>query len=329
MAKAELEGGRSRTGNRIDIGSRLYALIDLRKVRPVKQTVGVNRASSQITSWVFELLLVPSIREAVRRSAVGFLAVSGDAPFAGNEFPDKEGVALRAKERVTAAFLRLLSETCPAEVSWSEDGYRISLLTSNDRANAQEWAETTTLSAAETLLGQTRLEKPKSEPPSTAPDESSSVRADRIAALLEVIPKSLSVDQIVDSLKELEHEYRLAVAKRLQPLLNQELQVQPKDSYAEKQSIASWVNRRLKEIGLAIKCPKTGRPANLFADIKQAGSEISRFRLEIRDEKGHKVRTYNSRSLPELELVEDEPRREPLVKWSEIARRPQSDRSIE
>lgn len=130
-------------------------------------------------------------------------------------------------------------------------------------------------------------------------------------------------------LHELSHEFRSEVARQLQPTLNSELQKMPQDSYAEKQALASWVNGQLRELGLAVKCPKTGRPANLVADIKEAGSDVSRFRFEIRDENGKKARTLASRELPELELMEDEPRQEPLLKWTERLRQARGKRKRE
>jgi len=130
-------------------------------------------------------------------------------------------------------------------------------------------------------------------------------------------------------LQELSHEFRTEVARQLGPAMNAHLKKMPQDSYAEKQALASWVNGQLRALGLAIKCPKTGRPANLVADIKQAGSDVSRFRLEIRDERGKKTRTFASRELPELELMEDEPRQEPLLKWSERVRQSRRNRKRE
>jgi hypothetical protein len=121
------------------------------------------------------------------------------------------------------------------------------------------------------------------------------------------------------------HAFRGQVAVALQSRLNKHLHALPSESYAEKQAIASWVNGQLRDLGLAIKCPKTGRPGNLVADLKEAGGDISRFRLEIREESGKRIRTISSRTLPELELIEDEPRQEPLLKWSQQVKREKAD----
>ena len=114
------------------------------------------------------------------------------------------------------------------------------------------------------------------------------------------------------------------VAARLGPVLSRELAAMPHESYKEKQAAASWINGELRQLGLAIRCPKTHRPAILVADVQGGGHDTSRFRLEIRDEEGHKKRTFTSQKPPELELMEDAPRQEPIAKWSERARRKSS-----
>jgi HEAT repeat protein len=103
-------------------------------------------------------------------------------------------------------------------------------------------------------------------------------------------------------------------AQRLTPLLNTHLRRAPQDTYIEKQAIASWVNAELRALGLAIRCPKTGRPAILIADIRSGGAETSRFRLEVVNENGRRERTFTTaHNLPELELIEDSPRLEGLA----------------
>jgi hypothetical protein len=115
-----------------------------------------------------------------------------------------------------------------------------------------------------------------------------------------------------EAIKEKSRRFAHEKASRLQHDLNLEARSMPHETYADKQALAAWVNEHLHGIGLALKCPKTGRPALLVADVKDKKGDISRFRFEITDERGRKKRTYTSRTLPELELIEAEPRREPL-----------------
>lgn len=120
---------------------------------------------------------------------------------------------------------------------------------------------------------------------------------------------------------EVGHAFRKTVASLLQGPLNDHLQTLPQETPHEKQAIAVWVNAQMRALGLAIRCPKTGRPSVLISDIKESGSEIGRFRFENRDEQGAKVRSWTSTTLPELELMEDLPRREPLLDWSQRTRK--------
>jgi hypothetical protein len=105
---------------------------------------------------------------------------------------------------------------------------------------------------------------------------------------------------------------RREMAERLSGPLSAKVHRMPQETYEQKKSIASWVNSTLREVGLAIRCPKTGRPAILIADIRNSPEDSSRFRLEITDEDGRKVRTWTGSNLTdlELELREDEPRKE-------------------
>jgi hypothetical protein len=116
------------------------------------------------------------------------------------------------------------------------------------------------------------------------------------------------------ALVELSHDFRQEVADVLQPRLNRQLQTMAQDTYEEKRLLASWVNNELHQIGLAIKCPKTGKPATLVADIRGGRTDSSRFRLDVRNDDGRHIRTVTVNQLPELELIEDEPRREGLAR---------------
>jgi hypothetical protein len=115
-----------------------------------------------------------------------------------------------------------------------------------------------------------------------------------------------------EAIKEKSRRFAQEKASRIQYDLNLEVQSMPQETYTDKQALAAWINEHLHGIGLALKCPKTGRPAIIVADVKDKKSDISRFRFEITDERGRKRRTFTSRTLPQLELIEAEPRREPL-----------------
>jgi hypothetical protein len=327
MAKAPLESKDAHAKRSVTTGSQICAVLDLRKRQTIHLPFAANRASAQIAGWGVRFLLTPSGGSAARASQAKFLAATGDAPFGGYEFPDD--IALRAEEQFAGAMFRLLRGPLPAEEAWSDDRYTIKLLVTDDCDTARHWIESHFSTQEQQQVEHSGLDPREPEPLHEPIADSTQSRLGRLDALLESIPTGLSVDQLVEEFKQLERDYRLALAKMLQPLLNKELSARPQETYSEKQALATWVNRRLKEIGLAIKCPKTGKPAIVLADVKHGGSDVSRFRIEIRDDAGKKVRTFTSRALPELNLMEDEPRREPLVKWSEKVRRSKTDRSIE
>ena len=117
---------------------------------------------------------------------------------------------------------------------------------------------------------------------------------------------------------EMDRCLRSEVAAALQSRLNAHLLSFPHETYAEKQEIASWVNEELRRLGLAIRCPKTGEPAILVADVQGGVDSPSRFRLEITDKDGRRARTFSSRNLPELELREDTVRPEPFARKSKL-----------
>ncbi len=113
------------------------------------------------------------------------------------------------------------------------------------------------------------------------------------------------------ALLDASHFVRAEIAAALEPALNAHLRTLPHDAYEEKRALATWVNRELHEIGLTIRCPKTGRPSILVADVRAGGDdEKGRFRIEARDENGKTARTFCSTRLPDLELMEEPPRRE-------------------
>lgn len=127
--------------------------------------------------------------------------------------------------------------------------------------------------------------------------------------------------ECVESLAALSHQVHDAIADELTPRMNKHLQQMPQDTYEEKQSLASWVNSELRHLNLAIRCPKTGKPATLVADIRGGEDQSSRFRLDVRGDDGRHQRTLTSNTLPVLELMEDEPRREGLARRQSGPRR--------
>ena len=114
---------------------------------------------------------------------------------------------------------------------------------------------------------------------------------------------------------ELTHAFRTTVAAALQPRFNAHITSMPKDSIADKSALASWVNHELHQLGLAIRCPRTGGPAILTADTRTPEDDAGRFRLEVRGVSPRRIRTLTSVQLFELEIMEDVPRQEGGARW--------------
>jgi hypothetical protein len=122
------------------------------------------------------------------------------------------------------------------------------------------------------------------------------------------------------TLAALSHAFRNELAEAFEGHLNTYIQTLPQQTYQERKVIASFVNEELRELGLAIKCPRSGRPAILIADVKNSTDGTGRFRLESRNDGGHKYRTRTSSKLFALNLIEDSPRKEGMARWTQCDR---------
>jgi hypothetical protein len=102
-----------------------------------------------------------------------------------------------------------------------------------------------------------------------------------------------------DHLLALAVAVREELATRLSPRLSAQVRAVPHDTYAEKQELAKWVNGQLRQLGLAVRCPKTGRAAILVADLGP-NPEKGRFQIQtVHDRK----RTLSSVDLPDFSLM--------------------------
>jgi hypothetical protein len=122
--------------------------------------------------------------------------------------------------------------------------------------------------------------------------------ADRIGALL-ADGGLADYSAFFDHLLALAVAVREELAARLAPRLAVQARAMPHGTYAEKQELAKWVNGQLRQLGLAVRCPKTGRAAILVAD-HGPNPEKGRFQVQtVHDRK----RTLSSVELPEFALL--------------------------
>jgi len=113
------------------------------------------------------------------------------------------------------------------------------------------------------------------------------------------------------------HSFQAELAHALQARLNEHIKTAPQDSYEEQHLLATWINRELRLLGLAIKDPKTGRPAIVVVDNQDAQHAKTRFRLQVRDGSGRQIKTLASTRMFDLALMEQYPREEGAASWTD------------
>lgn len=113
--------------------------------------------------------------------------------------------------------------------------------------------------------------------------------------------------------RELFHDM---LAERFTEAFNAHLAAQPQGTLQEKRSLARHANAELRNLGLAVKCPKTGEPAVFYGDPGHMPEE-GRFQLGLASEEASRKRTFTSRTLFRVELMGRPVRREPLAEWAE------------
>ncbi len=122
--------------------------------------------------------------------------------------------------------------------------------------------------------------------------------ADRVRELLSAADP-VEYPACFDHLLALAVAVREELAGRLGPRLLAHARSLPQAAYAEKQELAKWVNGQLRQLGLAVRCPKTGRAAILLAD-HGPNPEKGRFQVQTAHDR---KRTLSSVELPEFALM--------------------------
>jgi len=103
--------------------------------------------------------------------------------------------------------------------------------------------------------------------------------------------------------------YRQLAIALAQPLRDYLVSL-PQETYEQKSHLARWLNEQLNSVGLAVLCHRTYRPATLIAESDSTGKGY--YALEVHDESSHHIRTLSKRrSLPFIELVQDDPNAAP------------------
>ncbi|MBX3396702.1 MAG: hypothetical protein KF841_15200 [Phycisphaerae bacterium] len=125
------------------------------------------------------------------------------------------------------------------------------------------------------------------------------------------------------ALKAIRDEFHTELARNFETILNEYAQLLPQDTYDEKRKTASMINGLLRSVGLTIR-NDNGQAALLVVDtLGDADPNVSRFRLEWRDDEGRVRRTGTKQYLQELTLMQEHPRQD---FWAKRMRREPPDR---
>jgi len=112
----------------------------------------------------------------------------------------------------------------------------------------------------------------------------------------------------LETLVDLTHSFRIALAEQLQPVVRMLLQEHPPSDDAGRRELAHRLNYVLRESGLAIRDPVSGQPSSIVP-------EPYRLVLQSRTAPSNRrTRSGNVKTLPPLELIEHT-RQEPFLTW--------------
>lgn len=107
-----------------------------------------------------------------------------------------------------------------------------------------------------------------------------------------------------DAAYRLQRVVREELVRAIEPVLNAEAQDRPHSTYAEKKSLARWLNGELRRLGLALRDP-SGHRCFLLGSTGGPGGN-GRFVFEYTDERGVRRHPVSSAVLPHLELMPDD-----------------------
>jgi hypothetical protein len=83
-------------------------------------------------------------------------------------------------------------------------------------------------------------------------------------AMFQAMPQDY--DGLTRSLSHADYSFRLAVARRLGPALNDHITNSGYGTYRSNKRLSSWINAEAAQFGLAILCPEANRPSMLIAE---------------------------------------------------------------
>lgn len=116
-------------------------------------------------------------------------------------------------------------------------------------------------------------------------------------------------ESLRDRLTEARELFHDMLAERFTEAFNAHLAAQPQATFREKQALTRDANADLRALGLAIRCPRTGEPADFHADVGHKPAE-GRFMVALVSNDRDRKRTVSSQHLFQVELRGNPNRRE-------------------
>lgn len=129
-------------------------------------------------------------------------------------------------------------------------------------------------------------------------------------AVRKVVDKTRGYEEARIAARDATRIVQEELARELGESLNGRAASMPQATYEQKKTLANWVNNELRPLGLAVRCPATGRPAVLQASVGNDRA-VGAFRFDtLAADGGREQRSWATR-LPRLELIVDTSARVP------------------
>jgi hypothetical protein len=128
-------------------------------------------------------------------------------------------------------------------------------------------------------------------------------REEKFNSVLGALPGEFQ--ELTRELASATHDYREAIAKRLQPRLIAHINAMPQETLEQKKGVQAKILEVLEPLSLAVRCPKTDRPAKLKAAVgSKEGSNHFHYEVYI---DGKRVITAVTTDLTTLSLMDEFP----------------------
>ncbi|MFN0007210.1 MAG: hypothetical protein ACKVXR_04820 [Planctomycetota bacterium] len=126
-------------------------------------------------------------------------------------------------------------------------------------------------------------------------------------------PPELDLDAELSSSGQARRLFLQELADRVAPALNERLLRTSQETYEEKKALARWVNKTLRELDLAVECPRTGMPAAIATYSSQ--SHKGSFQLQVTLPDGKTTHSRSASYLSNLRLTARDIGMNPPTRW--------------